>query len=282
MICEELLTALNQYVDGAVDPGICDPFQEHLKGCNPCRIVVDNIRQTIKLFKAGEQFELPPTLHQQLSRVLREQWKAKSDVDRPLVEQAKAGDFAAMESLLLKYERQVYGVGRRIVQQHQDAEEVTQQTFLSVIEHLGEFREESQFRTWLLRIATNHALALLRKRAVRAGPSLDDPDPEDTYEGIPHPEYIAVWRETPEEIAVRRETRQYVDEALEGLNEKHRLVFVLRDIEGLSTRETAEILAISVEAVKVRLLRARLMLRERLTRVFGDESTRVATHDHSS
>jgi RNA polymerase sigma-70 factor, ECF subfamily len=280
MKCEELLAALNQYVDGELDPGICDPFQEHLQGCNPCQIVVDNIRQTIKLYKAEEQFELPPTLHQRLGRLLREQWKGKSDADRSLVEQAKAGDFGAMESLLVKYERQVFGVARRIVQQHQDAEEVAQQTFLSVIEHLGEFREESQFRTWLLRIATNHALALLRKRAVRAGPSLDDHDPDDTYKGVPHPEYIAVWRETPEEIAVRRETRQCVDEALATLNEKYRVVFVLRDIEELSTRETADILGITQEAVKVRLLRARLMLRERLTRLFGDESTRVAPHSH--
>ena len=280
MKCEELLAVLNQYVDGELDPGICDPFQEHLKGCNPCQIVVDNIRQTIKLFRAEEQFELPPTLHVRLGRLLREHWKGKSDADRSLVEQAKAGDFAAMESLLVKYERQVFNVARRIVQQHQDAEEVVQQTFISVIEHLGEFREESQFRTWLLRIATNHSLVLLRKRAVRAGPSLDDQDSDDTYEGIPHPEFIAVWRETPEQIAMQRETRQYVDEALATLKEKYRLVFVLRDIEELSTRETAEILEITQGAVKVRLLRARLMLRERLTRLFGDDSTRVAPHSH--
>jgi RNA polymerase sigma-70 factor (ECF subfamily) len=210
--------------------------------------------------------------------MLQDRWKAKVDEDQPLIELAKAGDFAAMESLLLKYERQVYGVARRIVLHHEDAEEISQQTFLSVIEHLGEFREEAQFRTWLLRVATNHALALLRKRAVRAGPSIDDQDTDD--EGIPHPAYIAVWRETPEEIAVRRETRQYIDEALAGLKEKYRVVFVLRDIEEMSTRETAETLGISVEAVKVRLLRARLMLRERLTRLFGDESTRVRPHDH--
>ncbi len=280
MKCEELLAALNEYVDGDLDPGICGPFQEHLSGCNPCQVVVDNIRQTIKLFKAAQRYELPPALHQQLSRALREQWKAKTDADRPLVEQAKAGDFAAMETLLMKYERAVFGVARRIVQQHQDAEEVAQQTFLSAIEHLGEFREEALFRTWLLRIATNHALALLRKRAVRAGPSLDDRDSDDTNDGIPHPEYIAIWRETPEEIAVRHETRQHIDDALATLNEKYRVVFVLRDIEELSTRETAEVLGLSQEAVKVRLLRARLMLRERLTRLFGDEKTRVAPHDH--
>lgn len=280
MTCEELLVALNQYVDGELEPGLCDAFQDHLKGCNPCQIVVDNIRQTIELYRAEERYELPPALHDRLVGALREHWKGKPDVDRALVEQAKAGDFAALESLLTKYERQVYGVAQRIVGQHQDAEEVAQQTFLSVIEHLGEFREESQFRTWLLRIATNHALALLRKRSVRAGlPLIEDSD--DSYRDIPHPEFIATWRETPDAIAMRRETRRHIDEALAQLNEKHRVVFVLRDIEGLSTRETAEILGITPETVKVRLLRARLMLRERLTRLFGDESSRVAGHEHS-
>ena len=282
MRCEELLAALNQYVDGELDPGICTPFQEHLQGCNPCQIVVDNIRQTIRLYRREEQFDLPPTLHQRLSRALAGRWKDRPDSDLSLVAQAKAGDFAAVESLLLKYERQVYGVAHKIVQQHQDAEEVAQQTFLSVIEHLGEFREEARFRTWLLRIATNHALAMLRKRAVRAGPSLDDHDADDRYERLPHPEFIAVWRETPDEIALRHETRQLVDDALASLDEKYRVVFVLRDIEEFSTRDTADILGISVEAVKVRLLRARLMLRERLTRIFGDESSRVAPHIHAS
>lgn len=281
MKCEELLAALNQYVDGELDPVICEPFQEHLQGCNPCQIVVDNIRQTIRLYQAEEQFELPASLHDRLVKALREQWKVKAEDDRPLVAQAKAGEFGAMETLLKKYERQVFGVARRIVAQHQDAEEVAQQTFLSVLEHLGEFREESQFRTWLLRIAANHALALLRKRAVRAGPSLDDRSDDDSYEGIPHPEFIAVWRETPEQIAMQRETRRYIDEALTELNEKHRLVFVLRDIEKLSTRETAEALGITQEAVKVRLLRARLMLRERLTRRFGDERSSVLPHSNA-
>jgi RNA polymerase sigma-70 factor (ECF subfamily) len=280
MKCEELLATLNEYVDGELEPGLCEPFQEHLQGCNPCQIVVDNIRQTIQLYKAEEQYALPAPLHERLSRALRELWKDKAAADRPLVEQAKAGDFAAMETLLRKYERQVYGVGRRIVQQHEDAQEITQQTFLSVIEHLGEFREEAQFRTWLLRIATNHALSLLRKRALRTAVSLDHDGAPDTYDGIPHPEFIAVWRDTPEEIASRRETRQHVDEALAALDEKYRAVFVLRDIEECSTRETADILGLSVEAVKVRLLRARLMLRERLTRLFGDEATRVPPHDH--
>jgi RNA polymerase sigma-70 factor, ECF subfamily len=282
MECEELLATLNQYVDGELDPGVCDSLQVHLRECNPCQVVVDNIRQTIRLYRVEEPYELPAALHEHLTQVLRERWKRRPDEDRARVERAQTGDFAALESLLVKYEREVYSLGWRILAQHQDAEEITQQTFVSVIEHLGDFRREAQFRTWLLRIATNHALALLRKRSVRAGPSIDDPNSDDTYEGIPHPEYIAVWSETPEQIAERRETRKYVDEALASLNEKYRVVFALRDIEGLSTRETADILGLSIEAVKVRLLRARLMLRERLTRLFGDESTRVVPHDHSS
>ena len=77
MKCEELLAALNDYVDGDLDPGICEAFQEHLEGCNPCQIVVDNIRQTIKLYKAGQPYELPEEFHDQLRAVLRARWKAK-------------------------------------------------------------------------------------------------------------------------------------------------------------------------------------------------------------
>ena len=126
----------------------------------------------------------------------------------------------------------------------------------------------------------NHALDLLRRTSVRAASSLDAEGSDDTYEGVPRPEYIAAWCETPEELAARREIRQYIDDALATVGEKYRVAFVLRDIQGLSTRETADILGITAEAVKVRLLRARLMLRERLTRLFGDESTRVAPHSH--
>jgi len=77
MKCEELLAALSDYVDGDLEPELCEAFQEHLKGCNPCQIVVDNIRKTITLFKAGEPFELPAEFHQRLCRRLRDRWKAK-------------------------------------------------------------------------------------------------------------------------------------------------------------------------------------------------------------
>jgi len=203
------------------------------------------------------------------------------DADLPLVRKARTGDFDAFEALVEKYQRRIFGRAFRIVRQAQDAEEVVQQTFLSVIEHLEGFREEARFSTWLMRIATNHALVLLRKRKRhRAIPLVDDRS-DESYDSVPRPEFIAQWRETPETIAVNRETRQLLDEALDKLDEKYRLVFVLRDVEGLSTAETAEALGISVSNTKVRLLRARLMLREHLTRVFGDEATRVFPgHEH--
>lgn len=77
MKCEELLAALNDYVDGELDPGICDAFEEHLEGCNPCQVVIDNIRQTITLYKAGEPYQMPEEFHRRLCGKLRELWKTK-------------------------------------------------------------------------------------------------------------------------------------------------------------------------------------------------------------
>lgn len=205
------------------------------------------------------------------------------DPDSELVRRAQAGDYAAFEELVGRHERHIYALALRIVGKVHDAEEVVQQTFLSVIEHLKEFRADAKFSTWLVRIATNHALLLLRKRSRRNEQPLgaDYSHSEDDDDGpLPHPQFIAAWRETPDQLASRRETQQALQEALAELGEKHRVVFVLRDVEGLSTAETAEVLGISEANVKVRLLRARLMLRERLTHLFGDESKRVEPHAH--
>jgi RNA polymerase sigma-70 factor (ECF subfamily) len=206
---------------------------------------------------------------------------SSAEEDRRLVARAREGDYDAFESLVSKYERRVFQLAGRIVGREHDAEEVVQQTFLSVIEHLDGFRGDSSFYTWLMRIATNHALALLRKRSVRRYVPLGEDRSEESYGDVPHPQFIAEWRETPDEIASRRETRQLLTDAMNELDEKYRLVFLLRDVQGFSTAETAEALGISVSNVKVRLLRARLMLRERLTQVFGDEATQVVPdHDH--
>ncbi len=201
--------------------------------------------------------------------------------DAELVQQAKAGDLEAFEALTTRYERKVYSLAMRILRQEQDAEDVTQQTFISLLEHLHGFRGEASFSTWLLRIATHAALKILRKRRGLPTVSLEAAtEPQENFDTIPHPEYIADWRQSPEELVHQNEIQRLLEEAFEQLDEKHRLVFLLRDLEGLSVKETAEALGLSEANVKVRLLRARLQLREHLTRVLGDEHTRLEHHHH--
>jgi RNA polymerase sigma-70 factor (ECF subfamily) len=205
---------------------------------------------------------------------------AATESDRELVAKAKLGEFAAFEQLVSRYERRVYRAAARIVGRREDAEDVVQDTFTSVIEHLADFREESGFYTWLMRIAVNHALKRLRKR--RRWHNASDAAAEDSYGQLPHPEFIAPWRENPAFVAERHEIQELLGEALDELDEKYRTIFVLRDMEDRSTAEVADILGISESNVKVRLLRARLQLRERITRTLGDQSQQMVSdhHDH--
>lgn len=198
-----------------------------------------------------------------------------------LLQRARQGDYQAFEALVQGLQGRVFSIAKRIVSRQQDAEDVVQQTFLSVIEHLDSFRHESSVRTWVFRIATNHALKLLRKRRGLPMQSLDAPDASgESYATMPHPNYIAQWRGDPRTLAEDAEVRALIESALAELDEKYRLVFLLRDVEGLSIHETAEALELSEANVKVRLLRARLMLRERLTEVLGDAATRVFPDHH--
>lgn len=203
--------------------------------------------------------------------------------DNELVRRAKAGDLAAFESLTVRHEQRVYSLAIRMLRQEQDAEDVTQQTFLSALENLDGFREEASFSTWLLRITTHAALKIIRKRKGLDSVSLEAATEErDSFDAVPHPEYIADWRQSPAELVHQNEIQRLLDEALAKLDEKHRLIFLLRDVEGLSIQETAGALGLSEANVKVRLLRARLQLREHLTAALGDPATRlVRNHDHA-
>ena len=201
--------------------------------------------------------------------------------DAELVARAKGGDLDAFEALMTRYERRVYSLALRMLRQEEDAEDVTQQTFLSALENLAGFRGEASFATWLLRIASHAALKVIRKRKGLETVSLEEAtEPGDHSDAVPHPEYIADWRQSPEQLVELNETRRLLDEALDQLDEKHRLVFLLRDVEGLSVRETAEALGLTEPNTKVRLLRARLQVRERLTRVLGDPSRRLTPPSH--
>jgi RNA polymerase sigma-70 factor (ECF subfamily) len=188
----------------------------------------------------------------------------------------------SFEALVSRYERLVYSVARQIVGNDHDAQDVTQQALISAVEHLDTFRGDASFKTWLLRITTHAALKVVRKRKGLDTVSLEQhTESSGEDESIPHPEFISDWRQSPEKLVHQNETRQLLAEALEQLDEKHRAVFVLRDVEGLSVIETAKVLDISEANVKVRLLRARLQLRELLTRAFGDEEHRVRPHSHA-
>lgn len=188
-----------------------------------------------------------------------------------LVARAREGDAAAYSELVGRYERKIFRLAKHITQNDEDAEDVLQETFLKAFEHLPGFQGQSKFYTWLVRIAVNESLMKLRKRKSDRTVPLDEP--VDTGEDTVVRE-IAVWDENPEQKYSREELGQILDEAVQSLKPAFRTVFVLRDIEELSTEETAEALDISIPAVKSRLLRARLQLREKLTRHFkrkGDD-----------
>lgn len=185
--------------------------------------------------------------------------------EAPLVARAKAGDSSAFSELVSKYERRVFRLAKNITRNDEDAEDVLQDAFLKAYEHLDRFEGNSKFYTWLVRITVNEALMKLRKRKTDRTVSLDEP--VELGDEVMQRE-IAVWDGTPEQRYAGEEMKKILEDALETLKPDFRTVFTLRDIEELSTEETAEALDISVAAVKSRLLRARLALREKLTRQF--------------
>jgi RNA polymerase sigma-70 factor, ECF subfamily len=194
------------------------------------------------------------------------------DDEAAIVAQARSGDAKAFNELLQRYERKIFRLALHITQNREDAEDVLQETFLKAYQHLDQFQGQSKFYTWIVRIAVNQALMKLRKRKSDRSVSLDDTI--DTGEDTVARE-IAAWDENPEQQYGREELNQILTSAVDGLTPIYRAVFVLRDVDGLSTEETAEALELSVPAVKSRLLRARLQLRDKLTRYFkrkGDDA----------
>ena len=189
-----------------------------------------------------------------------------------LVSQARDGNTAAFGELVRRYERKIFRLAQHVTQNREDAEDVLQETFMKAYEHLDQFKGDSKFYTWIVRIAVNQALMKLRRRKTDKTVSIDETI--DTGEDTVVRE-IAAWDENPEQQYTRDELGGILDTAVRSLEPLYRSVFVLRDIEELSTEETAEALGLSVPAVKSRLLRARLQLREKLTRFFkrkGDDA----------
>ena len=182
-----------------------------------------------------------------------------------LVAQARQGNADAFKDLVERYESRIFRVAQNITQNVEDAEDVLQETFLKAFEHLNEFQGNSKFYTWITRIAVNESLMKLRKRRWDKTVWLDEPI--ETGDDLVTRE-IAVWENNPEDRYSREELREILAKAIGALPPSYRSVFVLRDMEEMSIEETAEALDLSVPAVKSRLLRARLQLRDKLTAFF--------------
>ncbi len=182
-----------------------------------------------------------------------------------LVSAAKAGSYAAFEGLVNRYEKKIYRLGLNITGSPEDAEDVLQETFLKAFEHLPEFRGDSRFYTWIVRIAVNEGLMRLRKRRSDKTVPFGEVEGED---GEVMPRDFADWKPNPEELFAKTELETILQDAVQTLPPNFRTVFFLRDVEGLSTEETAQLLDLTVGTVKARLFRARLRLREELNKIF--------------
>lgn len=179
-----------------------------------------------------------------------------------------AGDRAEFARVVDTYYEMIYRLAIRMLSNPQDAEDILQETFIKAYRNFINFDGRSSVSTWLYRIATNEALMFLRRQHPDVT-SIDDSFEND--DGLEKPTYIVDWCCLPEDELMSAEAQAHLDEAVESLPPNLRVVFVLRDIQGLSTRETAEVLNLTEVAVKTRLSRARFKLRELLSKYFGQK-----------
>ena len=186
-----------------------------------------------------------------------------------LVTQARAGDVEAFTTLLLQYDRYVYRVARHITGNREDAEDATQEAFCKAFANFAQFQGNSLFYTWLVRITVNEALMKLRARSAHKELPLDEP--VDLGDDASVPREIEDWDDNPEQRYAKTELENLVSGAIGKLPPSYRAVYVLRDVEGLSSEETAAMMELSVAAVKSRVRRARLMMREELNPYFRKE-----------
>ena len=186
-----------------------------------------------------------------------------------LVERVRGGDISAYDTLVRKYERQIFRIAQHITQNREDAEDVMQDAFLKAYEKLDQFQGNSKFYTWLVRIAVNESLMRLRKR--RTGKMVSHGRGSADRRGQHAPRLCRLGAQSGAKLQPGR-AGEILKKTIQGLPQGFRVVFVLRDVEGLSTEETAETLGLSIPAVKSRLLRARLQLRERLTPLLSQEN----------
>jgi len=178
-----------------------------------------------------------------------------------------AGDQAEFARLVDEFSAPIYRLGLRMLGNPQDAEDVLQNTFINALTHIQSFEGRSSLLTWLYRIASNEALMLIRKKKPEV--NLDDFEVEDNVEDVKPTQFVD-WSALPEDELLSDEGKGFLDESIRALPESLRIVFLLRDIEGLSIKETADALSLTETNVKTRLLRARLVLREGLSTYYRE------------
>ncbi len=185
-----------------------------------------------------------------------------------------AGDRAEFARLVDAYSSPIYRLGLRMLGTPQDAEDVLQNTFLNVLTHLSTFEGRSSLSTWIYRIAANEALMLIRKKKPEVNiERSEDAQAGDNDEDLLPTQFVD-WSALPENELLSGESQKYLDSAIQTLPESMRIVFVLRDVEGLSIKETADSLNLTETNVKTRLLRARMLLREQLSTYYGERFIR--------
>ena len=194
--------------------------------------------------------------------------EAASD-DLDLVHASKDGDVTAFETLVKRYDRKLLRIAQSITHNREDSQDAVQEAFLKAYQNLATFRGDSKFSTWLIRITVNQSIMKLRKQRATREASLDE---DFQAEGNILPIEVTDWAPNPEQLYWASELRDILIKCLKELNPILRTVFVLRDIEGLTIDQTVEVLRVSETAVKARLWRARLQLREGLTKYFSRQT----------
>ncbi len=180
-----------------------------------------------------------------------------------LIDLAKSGDRKALAQLVKKYEQTIYNFAFKICRNRDKAENITQETFYSLVKNIKQFDNKSKLSTWLYRIVANHCLMLARKEKNRQFVSIDNDD--SLYD---NEKYIVDYSRLPTKYTENEELKKVLDDAISKLSPDYRMIFLLRDVEGLSTEETAEASDLSISAVKSRLHRARAFLRNEITRAY--------------
>jgi RNA polymerase sigma-70 factor, ECF subfamily len=206
---------------------------------------------------------------------MREKVEQEKTTERLLIQRVLAGERELFHDVIRPYERGAFILAYSILRNREDAEEVVQQAMLNIFSRLSQLDDIDRFKQWAMRVVENEAKMFRRKRRQHLYESLDASTSEGADEKPFRPRQFADWRDLPSDILEQKEVRDAIWKALGELSDIYRIVFVLRDVQRLDVAETAQVLGIGESAVKTRLHRARLMMRESLTPIFAKPKSSI-------